>query len=267
MKKIFLFFFIVSWLFGQSQELSVIKDGSNYLLVKNQRSESTIVDTTQNKVLTIITISNDLIPVCHIKSDFNNTKIIHNLVADNYRMITDDKGFIRDSVINSYNVFKPWLKTSIIKTYTIRYETGVIYCHLEQSPAKTYYNFEYLLLVLTLMFIIYLDYSTLKKLKKHSGLIAIIGIFAAVIISGQYVDIIRNIAQALFMTTMFLLGFYLILKMGSSYIWGMIASYSIFSGYILHNKHFSILCFLVACLTMIVIMLLIKFKKIPILRA
>lgn len=242
----------LSLIICQAQDLSVIRDGENYLLVRSQKNEQTKVDSTQLKKLTIITISTEFIPISRVKTVVDNLVILNKLIANNYDLIKEKSPLITDSVINNYNIYKPWLKERVRRIYNVKQEAGIIYCLLQQDSKSLMFNSEFLLLLISLIFIIGLDYTDLKSIKKYWSGIMIASFLLIILISSPYPEFITNIVNSVFMTMLLLLVLHIMDKMGMPAKVSVIATYSLMSGYMQHDKLFGLLTIGVGCLTLAV---------------
>jgi hypothetical protein len=243
-----------------AQDLSVIKNGQSYLLVKSQKNQQTKVDSTQLKKLTITTISTEFIPISSIQTEVNNLAILNKLIVNNYSLIKEGNILITDSVINNYNIAKPWLKERIRRIYNVKQEADIIYCDLQRDSKSTIFNFEFLLLLASLIFIIALNYTNLKALKDYWSHIMIASFLLIIFISYPHPELLANIMNSIFMTIMLLLFFHILGKMDAPIKLAIIATYSIMSGYMQHDKLFGLLTMTIGCLT-IVVGWLIKLKR------
>ncbi|MFZ2310872.1 MAG: hypothetical protein WAW11_05005 [Patescibacteria group bacterium] len=250
----------LSLIICQAQDLSVIRNGENYLLVKSQKSQQTKVDSTQLKKLTIITISTEFIPISTIKTGVKNLAILNRLIVNNYDLIKGGNILTTDSVINKYNITKFWLKERSRRTYVVKEENDLIDCKMPRNSKSIIFNFEFILLLLSLIFIIYLDFSELK-IKKHFENIVIISFFAALLISYPYVGLIANIVVSLIMTgVLLMLVLPALIHVKTPTRMSMIITYSVLSGFIQHDVIFSAATFAIGCFT-IVVCWLIKSKN------
>lgn len=238
----------ISW----AQDLSVIKNGPNYLLVRSQKNQQTKVDSTQLKKLTVTTISTEFIPVASIQTSVNNLVILNKLIVNNYSLIKERNILITDSVINNYSTSKPWLKERARRIYNVRQEADIIYCDLQRNSKSIIFNFEFLLLLASLIFIIGLNYTNRKALNDYWSHIMIASFLLIIFISAPYPELITNIANSVFMTIMLLLAFHIMGKMDIPIKLAIIATYSILSGYMQHDKLFWLLTVVIGCLTIAV---------------
>lgn len=262
MKKlaIILVLLCLSFIICQAQDLSVVKNGQNYLLVRSQKNEQTKIDSTQLKKLTIITISTNFIPVSSIQTNVHNLAILNKLIVNNYNLIKEGNILVTDSVINNYSFSKPWSKERVRKIYNVKQEADIIYCDLQRNSKSIIFNFEFLLLLASLIFIIALNYTNLKALKDYWSHIMIASFLLIIFISSPYPELLANIMNSLFMTIMLLLLFYILGKMDTPIKLAVIATYSIMSGYMQHDKLFGLLTIAIGCST-IVVGWLIKLKR------
>lgn len=264
MKKaaIILLLLLSGLFFGQAQNLSVIKDGTNYLLVRSQKSEQTKVDSTQLKKLTITTISTEFIPVSSIQTEVKNLAILNRLIVNNYDLIKKGEILKIDSVINIYSTSKPWLKERIHRIYIVKQENDLIDCKLQQNSKSIIFNFEFLLLLLSLIFIVYLDFSNLK-IKKYFENIMITSFFFALLISYPYSGVIENIVISLIMTGILLLiVLNVFINVKAPFRLSVIITYAVLVGFIQHSIVFTLMTFAIGYLT-IIILWLTKQKRKP----
>jgi hypothetical protein len=236
----------------QAQDLSVIKNGQNYLLVRSQKNQQIKVDSTQLKKLTITTISTEFIPVSSIQTVIKNLTILNKLIVNNYGLIKERNILVTDSVINTYNIAKPWLKEKARRIYNVKQEADIIYCNLERDSKSTIFNFEFLLLLVSLIFIIGIDYTNLKIFKDRWVDIMLVSFLLIIFISSPYPEFLANIMNSIFMTFMLLLVFHILGKMDVPIKLAVIATYSIMSGYMQHDKLFGLLTIAIGCLTIVI---------------
>jgi hypothetical protein len=262
MKKlvIILTLLCLSLIICQAQDLSIIQNGQNYLLVRSQKNQQTKVDSTQLKKLTIITISNEFIPVSSVQTTVKNLVVLNKLIVNNYELVKERNILVTDSVINNYNISKPWLKERIRRIYNVKQEADVIYCDLSRDSKSMRFNFEFLLLLISLILIISTDYTNLKALKNRWLDIMFASFLLIIFISSPYPELLANLINSIFMTLMFLLVFHILGKMGVPIKIAIIATYSLMSGYMQHDKLFGLLTIAIGCLT-IIIGWLIKSKR------
>lgn len=250
----------LSLIICQAQDLSVIRNGQNYLLVRSQKNQQTKVDSTQLKKLTIITISTEFIPISTIKTEVKNLAILNRLIVNNYDLIRSGNILTSDSVINKYNITKFWLKERSRRTYVVKEENDLIDCKMLQNSKSTIFNFEFILLLLSLVFIIYLDFSNLK-IKKHFENIMILSFFAALLISYPYVGLIANIVVSLIMTgVLLLLILNSLIHVKTPFRLSLITTYSVLSGFIQHDLIFFLVTFMIGYLA-ITVCWFIKLKR------
>lgn len=223
----------LSLIICQAQDLSVIKNGSNYLLVKSQKSSKVWVDSTQLQVLTVTTVENNKIVIDTIKSDkYSNIKSLETMIIRNYDELKMKKSVAIDSSNNVYSLKKIWQKERVKKHFTLSRNRNVITVKVSGEKNSIWPNLEYFLLLSLLFYLLYIKLNH-KKTEARIEIIMTCGLMIITAIAWPSNSIEGNILSIIMIPLMLNLIIFSVLRyIGATTDLAIALALSLFAGYL-----------------------------------
>jgi|GEM_PF-2784337 len=245
-----------------AQDLSVIKKGGNYLLVKNQKSTKVWVDSTQLQILTVTTIENNKIVIDTVKSDgYSDLKSLETMITRNYDELKINQSVVIDSSNNFYSLKTIWQKERIQKSFTISRHNNVITVKVNHQKNSIWPNLEYFLLLSLIIYLLYVKLNN-KKNDNKIEVIMTMGLMIITTIAWPSNSIEGNILSIIMIPLMFnLIVFSVVRYIGTAINLAMVISLSIFAGYLSKSSGFIWLTAGISFLAMLLINWKIKKDK------
>lgn len=246
----------------QAQDLSVIKNGQNYLLVKAQKSTKVWVDSTQRQILTVITVENNKIVIDTIKSDnYSDLKSLETMIIRNYDELKINRSVIIDSSNNSYHLKTIWKKERIKKSFTISRHNNVITVKVDKQKNSIWPNLEYFLLLSLIIYLLYVKLNN-KKNENQIEVIMTIGLMIITAIARPSNSLEGNILSIIMIPLMLNLIIFSVIKyIGATTDLAIIPTLSIFAGYLSKSLNFIWLTVIISVLAISIICLIRNRKK------